>query len=68
MEEIMRAAFLFAVILLSGCKTAEFVLAHPGTGVQVVARFTPPDPATLEPMLVVPSQPVVAAREHKSKR
>ena len=61
----MRAAFLFAVILLSGCKTAEFVLTHPGTGVQFVARLAPPDPAPLEPMT---APPAVATCEHNSKR
>jgi hypothetical protein len=39
----MRAMLLLIVVACSGCKTAEFALSYPTTGIQVVARFAAKD-------------------------
>ena len=48
-EEDMRLAFVVLALLFSGCKSAEFMISHPGTGVQFVARLVPPDVAPPHP-------------------
>ena len=35
----MRAIILLTVLLLTGCKTAEFAITHPATGIHLVARL-----------------------------
>jgi hypothetical protein len=39
----MRAMLLLIVVGCSGCKTAEFALSYPTSGIQVVARFAAKD-------------------------
>jgi hypothetical protein len=60
----MRATILFLALLVSGCKTAEFALTHPGTGMHLVARVeareqAPPKPFYSYPVQE-PAEPVVA--------
>ncbi|MEX2174705.1 MAG: hypothetical protein WD872_10110 [Pirellulaceae bacterium] len=51
----MRLFLLLLVVAASGCKTAEFAVTHPVTGVHVVAKFESQEPAPYDAEAVGPS-------------
>jgi hypothetical protein len=51
----MRHFLLLALLLtLGGCKTAEFAVQHPVSGLHVVAKFESPEPQPPESQIVPP--------------
>jgi hypothetical protein len=55
----MRAIILLVALLVSGCKTAEFALCHPGTGMHLVAKLEARETPPPKPFYTYPASPVV---------